>query len=371
MFRNFDSQKRSHESPMDFEWQTQAPMDPTSPFAQSRPLKSKYPPSNEGTRLTAPGAFDSQPPKNSFISASTTPAPQFRNPSFTTPRKPFEPELFSEQSGIESSPGEVGDAEDTPDPPQSSQAMTAFSNGGTIRQPIFGKYGAGFQGPSPGHREQRRGKYGNAIVQKMRKRKRLERDYGLSREMQQYDSESDDDGTRPKSRGGGKRDKSEPPANPSPGLIAGFFNYIEAHPHLPNILSYYAQMTVNFFVVFLGIYAVYSMWMTIRADVDKASEGERAILIAEMAKCAKDFVNNGCAKAGKAPALEIPCNEWEHCMNQDPASVGRARISAHTFADILNSFIEPISWKAMVSTSLTPPSPISFPFHSKPFYYIQ
>lgn len=35
-------------------------------------------------------------------------------------------------------------------------------------------------------------------------------------------------------------------------------------------------------------------------------------------------------------------------MNRDPTVVGRARVSAETFAEIVNSFIEPISYKTMV-----------------------
>lgn len=35
-------------------------------------------------------------------------------------------------------------------------------------------------------------------------------------------------------------------------------------------------------------------------------------------------------------------------MNRDPTQVGRARVSAETFAEIINSFIEPISYKTMV-----------------------
>lgn len=35
-------------------------------------------------------------------------------------------------------------------------------------------------------------------------------------------------------------------------------------------------------------------------------------------------------------------------MNRDPAKVGRAKVSAHTMAIIINSFIDPISWKAIV-----------------------
>jgi len=34
-------------------------------------------------------------------------------------------------------------------------------------------------------------------------------------------------------------------------------------------------------------------------------------------------------------------------MNQDPDEVGRARVSAQTFAEILNSLIDPISFKTM------------------------
>jgi hypothetical protein len=35
-------------------------------------------------------------------------------------------------------------------------------------------------------------------------------------------------------------------------------------------------------------------------------------------------------------------------MNRDPTVVGRAKVSAETFAEIINSFIEPISYKTMV-----------------------
>lgn len=46
--------------------------------------------------------------------------------------------------------------------------------------------------------------------------------------------------------------------------------------------------------------------------------------------------------------MEKACVAWEKCMNRDPTVVGRARVSAETFAEIINSFIEPISYKTMV-----------------------
>lgn len=232
--------------------------------------------------------------------------------------------------------------------------MATFSTG-TVRQPIFGKYGAGFLGSSPGRAEQRRGKYANAIVNKVRKRKRMERDYAMirgQRDGSDYESE-DSSETRPRSRG----NKHSRPEAPHPGFIASIFNYIDTHPNLPNILSYYAQLLVNGFIAALTIFGIYSFWMTVRADVDKASEKERALVLAEITKCAQEFVVNKCGADVRLPALHIPCDNWEHCMNMDPNSVGRAQVSAHTFAQIFNSFIEPISYKAMVC-----------PFSPLPFY---
>lgn len=39
-------------------------------------------------------------------------------------------------------------------------------------------------------------------------------------------------------------------------------------------------------------------------------------------------------------------------MNRDPAVVGRAKVSAETFAEIINSFVEPISYKTMIFFSI-------------------
>ncbi|KUJ08342.1 uncharacterized protein LY89DRAFT_789143 [Mollisia scopiformis] len=328
MFR--DNQKRSTESPMDWEWQTQGPADPKSPFPQFKP--------QEGQKV----GFESPPPKSSFIAASSTPAPQFRNPSFTTPRKAFDQELFSEVSGAETSPADNADAEDTPDLPKQIQTMTVSS--GTVRQPLFQKYGAGFLGSSPGRAEQRRGKYANAIVNKVRKRKRIDRDYALVRGQRDVsESDSEDGDSRPQSRKG-KHGKQEP----QPGYWASVFNYIESHPNLPNVLSFYAQLGVNMFIAGLTIFGIYTFWMTVRADVDKASENERALVMTEIAACYTQFVDNGCGSDRRVPALKTVCENWEHCMNRDPDSIGRARVSAHTFAQIFNSFIEPISYKAMI-----------------------
>ena len=36
-------------------------------------------------------------------------------------------------------------------------------------------------------------------------------------------------------------------------------------------------------------------------------------------------------------------------MNRDPTVVGRAKVGAELIAEVINGFVEPISWKTLVS----------------------
>ncbi|TVY43750.1 Nucleus export protein [Lachnellula subtilissima] len=309
MFNNIGNQRRTHESPMDWEWQTKGPTDPNSPFPQFKP----QPGLNSN--------FESPKPSSSFINSSSTAATPFRNPSFTTPRKPFDPDLFSEASGAESSPADNADAEDTPDAQKASTTTAAFT-GGSEKKQLFGRYGASFLGYSPGRAEQRRGKYGNALAQKVRKRKRMERDYSVVKSHRDdWDSESDSGASRPTSKG-----KNEN----KPGWISEFLNGIESRPNLPNLLSFYTQLGFNLFLLGLTVFGIYTFWTAVRADVDNAAGEARAEVMAEIGKCARDYVDNRCGPDMRLPALENVCNAWALCMNRDPNSVGRAKVSAHT-----------------------------------------
>jgi hypothetical protein len=131
------------------------------------------------------------------------------------------------------------------------------------------------------------------------------------------------------------------------------FEFITAHPTLPHVLSFYAQLLLNMFLIGSIMYILYSFWATIRGDVDKQTSIAVAEVLGQMAACARDYNNNHCDPSTRPPLLENACHNWEMCMNQNPRNVGRARISAHAFAEIFNSFIEPISYKAMVSSSFS------------------
>ncbi|PVH70639.1 hypothetical protein DL98DRAFT_436601 [Cadophora sp. DSE1049] len=124
---------------------------------------------------------------------------------------------------------------------------------------------------------------------------------------------------------------------------------MDSHPDLPHVLSFYVQLAVNISIAGLTIFGVYTFWMTVRANVDKASEKERALILNEIELCRISFMANGCGSDLGAPALQTVCENWEQCVIRDPDSIGHARVSAHTFAQIFNSFVELMSYKAMVN----------------------
>lgn len=215
---------------------------------------------------------------------------------------------------------------------------------------------------TPGRGEVRRGfhKMSDALTRRIKKKRRnadVDRETRHHHHHHRYETEdSDNNGYSGDIKRGGHSKFQQQQSSSSSSFIPSLFTYLESHPNLPHVLSYYAQFLLNVFLVFFFIYIIYSFWSTIRSDVDKKSEVVAAETLAEMAACAHQFVENRCDRATRVPAMESVCDSWERCMNKDPSSVGRARVSAHTFAEIFNSFVEPISYKAMVSTYLVTPS---------------
>ena len=79
--------------------------------------------------------------------------------------------------------------------------------------------------------------------------------------------------------------------------------------------------------------------------------------------CALQHKANLCS-TNPIPAMVHQCIKWETCMNRDPTVVGRARVGAELIAEVVNGFVEPISWKTLVraftsSIGLTSNHPIT------------
>ena len=179
-----------------------------------------------------------------------------------------------------------------------------------------------------------------AITKRRRKDNLLHHKHSLT-----FDDDTDDEPPRSKR----PRTPKSPDRPPKHGFVGAFFDFLDARPGLPATLSRYAQLVMNITLIGIFLSLLLSFIATIRSDVNKKAAEVRAGVLAEIAQCAKQFTDNKCHVADTlAPALHAPCAEWKQCMDKDANQVQRALVSAHTFAEIFNEFVEPISWKAFL-----------------------
>lgn len=120
-------------------------------------------------------------------------------------------------------------------------------------------------------------------------------------------------------------------------------------PSVPYTLLLYLQLFCNIILVSVVMYLVYLLIVNIRADVRNKIDMYTSDAIQEISRCSRDYYRNKCSTEGntRAPALEKICTSWEKCMNRDPQQIGLSKITAETFADIVNGFFRPISWKSL------------------------
>ncbi|KAK3497066.1 Di-sulfide bridge nucleocytoplasmic transport domain-containing protein [Neurospora hispaniola] len=343
--------RRGNESPMEWEFDNKPPVDHTSPFAS---LLSKQPPlssfSSQPSKTSNPtfGATSAapqsnvvnehrdtlKPPNTSFNPQlhNKPTAPQFRNPAFTTPQK--RPDEQTLESPSEASPAMTDISEMPPDTPE-----TMFDDSFRIPATAYTPLQAGKAMFS-------RQYFQNGRPRQVRKRKRQrgDRDVGSVRSRLDHASdESDNDweeGVRP-----GRR-RSSTDKNASSGWLTSFLDTVSKYPAAPAVLSRWLQFVINTFLIGVILFAVFSCVMAVRNDLSRAADRARSNLMHEISQCTSNYHKNLCApKLNRAPALELPCNEWEACMNQDPSTVMMTQISARNMAEILNEFFTIISYK--------------------------
>ncbi|CAO3650390.1 unnamed protein product [Cunninghamella blakesleeana] len=130
-----------------------------------------------------------------------------------------------------------------------------------------------------------------------------------------------------------------------------FNNYIY-HRSLSYTIITYIQLLFRVTILSIILYVVFQLIWTIREDFQIKANDYTNALIQEIQSCAQQYKINLCDPETRVPALEKKCEYWLLCMNRMPHSVTRVRVSAETIAEIINSFVEPISYKAMFFFSL-------------------
>jgi len=116
---------------------------------------------------------------------------------------------------------------------------------------------------------------------------------------------------------------------------------------MPYVLLGYLQFFFNLALVLLFLYLLVQFILTVQRDVEHRISDYSMDIVQEIGVCAAHYRDNYC-ETNQIPAMTHQCSAWETCMNRDPTTVGRARIGAELIAEVVNGFVEPISWKTLV-----------------------
>ena len=68
----------------------------------------------------------------------------------------------------------------------------------------------------------------------------------------------------------------------------------------------------------------------------------------EIKACASMYADNYCADK-PSPIIVHQCHEWKTCMERDASIVGRTKLLAELIGEVINSFMEPITWRTLVN----------------------
>ncbi|TEB34937.1 hypothetical protein FA13DRAFT_1753353 [Coprinellus micaceus] len=120
--------------------------------------------------------------------------------------------------------------------------------------------------------------------------------------------------------------------------------------HTPYVLLGYLQFFFNLSLILLFLYLVVQFILTVQRDVEKRISEYSQDIVQDIAVCSSQYKANFCHTPQMAPAMVQQCSNWESCMNRDPTNLGRAKVSAELIAEVINGFVEPISWKTLIFT---------------------
>lgn len=130
------------------------------------------------------------------------------------------------------------------------------------------------------------------------------------------------------------------------GTAGGTWASFIFNPLTPVTLSLYLQLFFNCALVLSFLYMLWSFFQAIQHDIYEKTSFQMLKLQQKIKNCQTQYISNFCDDS--VPALQQKCSEWASCMLKNPATVGKLKLSAELLAEILDSFIQPISWKTVL-----------------------
>lgn len=358
----------------------------TNPLSRIQSIQSAQS-STPSSSKNLPGGTPSQPSSSSiFATTSTshshntnriTTAPPFRNPAFTTPRRPFDADAISEASPAESSPTAT-DNSDFGETPDNNNNNNNRNDGRsyhhldqmTITPASMRKNSSKNLLFFPKKQQSSgKGEIMHTVFSsrdKVRKRKRFNDNKDISgyrlpyRQPDEWDetdydsdeSTTDPSRTVPRHGGGSSTSRSRrrrSPRAPKDGWLGNFLSVIQRHPHAPAIMTYWLTTLFNFVVVSGVLYLLWTTWSGFRDDLLLAHRKAKDGILAEIQRCTASYQQNRCHPVEqRLPAIHQLCEDWYECMIQNENGTKTINTVVLELVEMLNTAIGMMHWKTLV-----------------------
>ena len=93
---------------------------------------------------------------------------------------------------------------------------------------------------------------------------------------------------------------------------------------------------------------LWSVFQHLREDLTRMSHNEVLQMQRQSERCRMEWYKNECEPETRREGLEGYCLEQERCMERDPwREVTAVSVAMKYLVDIINQFVEPLSYKAL------------------------
>lgn len=283
------------------------------------------------------------------------PAPPFRNPAFTTPRRPFDDIALSEASGAESSPAFTENSDfpnDTPDIDRIGDLnMTTITPSRIDKGLRYAKNNMQPRRHAAGRGEIPRPTKDHGVVDFVRKRKKrnYDRDSASSRNRHGWVDDSDLDSEDSVVRGRMVASRGSKKSNKSAGLLGGLFTTMQQNPDFAEQAHKLIRLSLHLILVGSIMFVGWKGYSAVSADITTANRAAQAARLNKIAECTKQYRENQCVQ--NLPALRELCEQWKNCMTDDPEAIFMVRNTIKEVASILNEFSGEMHLKAWVCST--------------------
>ncbi|KAF9652057.1 hypothetical protein BDM02DRAFT_3109836 [Thelephora ganbajun] len=277
-------------------------------YDEASPQPSLFPPQDTASErsfipTSEPYLFPAAGPHTPFPPHWQPPPPHVKNPEiFDVDMSEVSPNIFKAQQQVR---------DDSPSKPEEESRVVALS----------------------GIRRMSRSRYRNAAL----KRRDVDADDADEESVNSEDEEQSDRESRVIKPAKPMTTNNHYTLNLTPSALT-------VKPDLPYTLSGYLQVFFNTSLCVVFLWLLLQFILTVQRDVQQRILEHSMDIVQEIKACSVLYKNNFC-EGNIVPHMFQPCGEWETCMNRDPSKIGRARIGAQLLAEIVNAFVENISWK--------------------------